>query len=121
MVCVWLGKKDLSDIQIKFLREDDSDALSINAGTIDLDSVNYSGNELTIVYPFHIDATGISTESIEIPLDDSFILDASGQNLNDSIAGEVSISVGKIRLNLVDVEGKENIHVEACFSINNRT
>lgn len=100
-------ESDLSDIQIKFLREDDSDALSLNTGSIDLDSVTRSGNELTIVYPFNIGVTGLSTESVEIPFSDSFVLDASGQNTNESIAGEISVTVGKIRLNLVDVEGKD--------------
>jgi hypothetical protein len=89
---------DLSDIQVKFLRE-----VGMTSS-----SPETTGNGLTIVYPFHIAVNGISTESIEIPLESmlpsmnpSVLMDKS----KDTLAREVVIAIGKIRLNLVDAEG----------------
>ena len=104
---------ELCDIQIKFARED----FSIESipgklsDTIDLVAVNRLDDELTIVYPFHIGVTGISNESVEIPIED-FSMDTSGYEYrlykpnDEPIAGEVFVAVGKVNLNLVDVEGK---------------
>ena len=106
---------ELSDIQIKFAREDSSPkSIPGQHGEIDLSAVNRLGDELTIVYPFHIGVTGISNESVEIPLED-FSMDTSGYEYrlykptDESITGEVFVAVGKVHLNLVDVEGESII------------
>ena len=57
---------DLSDIQIKFSREDTStQQFDIS---LDLDAVNSLNKEFIIVRPFYIGMSGIMTESVEIPL-----------------------------------------------------
>ena len=89
---------DLSDIQIKFSREDTStQQFDIS---LDLDAVNSLNKEFIIVRPFYIGMSGIMTESVEIPLKVVFPSDSI------SAAAEISIVVGKVCLNLVDVEGE---------------
>jgi hypothetical protein len=100
---------DLSDIQIKFSRGETDSLPGIGKfdEAIDLVAVNCLGNEFTVIYPFHIGVTGIATESIEIPLENHFTSNLDGPK--ESIAGEISATVGKIQLNLVDVEGKHKV------------
>lgn len=98
---------DLNDIQIRFLRDNSSGGSCTKV--IDLASVNRLGNEIIIVYPFHIVVTGVTLESVEIPLKSGGPLETSGfiiDQSNESIAGEVTVEVAPIRLNLVDVEGE---------------
>jgi hypothetical protein len=62
-----------------------------------------------IIYPFNIGVTGITLQSVEIPLNGTFSLDTSGfddDKSNEATSGEIFIDFGPIRLNLVDVEGE---------------
>eukprot|EP00804_Cyclotella_cryptica_P006412 CCRYP_014275-RB/>CCRYP_014275-RB protein AED:0.05 eAED:0.05 QI:2525/1/1/1/0.91/0.84/13/302/2635 len=95
---------DLNDIQIKFSRGETASLPGTGKcdESIDLGAVNRLGNEFTVIYPFHVGVKGIAPESIEIPLTNHFPSNLDGPK--ESIAGEVSATVGKICLNLVDVE-----------------
>ena len=100
---------DLSDIQIKFSRGATGHLPETGKcdKAIDLVAVNRLENEFTVIYPFHIGATGFASESIEIPLESYFPSNLDEQK--ELIAGEVSATVSKICLNLVDVEGEHKV------------
>jgi hypothetical protein len=103
-------ESDLSDIQVKFSRgESTAMPNSRKFDAIDLDAAKFLHNDFTVIYPFNIGVTGIGAESVEIPLEKSV-------PSKESVAGEVSVAVGKIRLNLVDAEG-ESYELNVMFEL----
>ena len=93
---------DVTDIQIMLAGEISGTVLGGRENdAADLDGVYCLRKELTtIVHPFQINVTGQTAESFEEPPNMNMDL-SSAEEVG---SGQVSVNVGRIRLNLVDVE-----------------